>query len=224
MDGGFDTQCSSKWNFNGCPSEHRHGSWIEHDGGGRHRQFSDWRQLQLRRGRYKPDKGPRPRFVGVRRQSARYLVSFTNNTGLSIAQFTITYDGEQWRIGQASSAVNVLMLQYSSTGLSGSWVALGSGFNFNSPITSAAAGMALDGNAAANRISGIGGTYTSTSQIANGASFYLRWADPDDGGSDNAVAIDSLSISFSLVPEPDTWERSLWARSYARNASASQRC
>jgi MYXO-CTERM domain-containing protein len=65
--------------------------------------------------------------------------------------------------------------------------------------------MALDGNAAANRISGIGGTYTPTSQIANGASFYLRWADPDDGGSDNAVAIDSLSILFSLVPEPSTW-------------------
>jgi hypothetical protein len=65
--------------------------------------------------------------------------------------------------------------------------------------------MALDGNAAANRISGIGGTYTPTLQIANGASFYLRWADPDDGGSDNAVAIDSLSISFSLVPERDTW-------------------
>ncbi len=65
--------------------------------------------------------------------------------------------------------------------------------------------MALDGNAAVNRISGIGGTYTPTSQIANGASFYLRWADPDDGGSDNAVAIDNLSISFSLVPEPGTW-------------------
>jgi hypothetical protein len=25
--------------------------------------------------------------------------SFTNNTGLTIAQFTITYDGEQWRLG-----------------------------------------------------------------------------------------------------------------------------
>jgi hypothetical protein len=33
----------------------------------------------------------------------------------------------------------------------------------------------------------------------------LRWADPDDGGSDNAVAIDNFSISVAAVPEPSTW-------------------
>jgi hypothetical protein len=133
-------------------------------------------------------------------------LAFTNNTGFSITQFTLTYDGEQWRLGGASTAVNVLTLQYSVTGLSGSWVGLGSAFNFSSPITSGSAGAALDGNAAANRVSGIGGTYTPSAQIANGGSFYLRWADPDDGGSDNAMAIDNVSISFTTaVPEPATW-------------------
>jgi hypothetical protein len=130
--------------------------------------------------------------------------SFTNNTGLSIAQFTITYDGEQWRLGDNPSAINVLTLQYSATGASGSWVGLGSSFNFSSPITSGAIG-ARDGNAAANRIAGIGGTYTPSAQITNGSSFYLRWADPDDGGGDNAIALDNFSISLSLVPEPSTW-------------------
>jgi hypothetical protein len=132
-------------------------------------------------------------------------VSFTNNTGFSIVQFTLTYDGEQWRLGANPSAINIFTLQYSATGASGSWVDLGNAFNFTSPITSGTVG-ALDGNAAANRVSGIGSTYTPSSQIANGSSFYLRWADPDDGGSDNALAIDNVNISFTtVVPEPSAW-------------------
>jgi hypothetical protein len=132
-------------------------------------------------------------------------VSFTNNTGFAISKFSLSYDGEQWRLGQASAATNVLTIQYSATGLSGSWVDLGSGFNFTSPITSGAAGTALDGNAAANRVAGIGGLYTPGASIANGASFFLRWADPDDGGSDAGMAIDNFSITLTLVPEPSTW-------------------
>ena len=131
-------------------------------------------------------------------------VSFTNNTGLIISQFSLSYDGEQWRVGDTTTAVNVLTLQYSATGLSGSWVALGSGFNFTSPITTGGPG-ALDGNAAANRAAGIGGTYVPGANIANGSSFYLRWADPDDGGSDNGMATDNFNITLTLVPEPGTW-------------------
>jgi hypothetical protein len=129
-------------------------------------------------------------------------VSFANNTGFTITQFSVSYDGEQWRLGDTTTAVNVLTLQYSATGLSGSWVALGSGFNFTSPITTGTTG-ALDGNAAANRVANIGGTYTPGANIANGSSFYLRWADPDDGGFDNGMAIDNFSIT--VVPEPSTW-------------------
>jgi hypothetical protein len=129
-------------------------------------------------------------------------VSFTNNVGVSLTQFTIKYDGEQWRLGAAAPAINVLTLQYSATGLSGSWVALGSGFNFTSPINTGSAGVALDGNAAANRVANIGGVYTPASAIANGSSFFLRWADPDDGAADDGMAIDNFSIT--VVPEPGT--------------------
>ncbi|HEY1583153.1 MAG TPA: PEP-CTERM sorting domain-containing protein [Chthoniobacterales bacterium] len=127
----------------------------------------------------------------------------TNNTGLDISQFNIFYDGEQWRVGGASSVPNTITLQISLTGLSGSWIGLGSGFNFTSPIASATSGAPLDGNAAANRVSGIGGIYTSATPITNGSTFYLRWADPDDTSNDNGIAIDNLT--FQVVPEPSVY-------------------
>ncbi len=126
----------------------------------------------------------------------------TNNAGFDITQFTLSYDGEQWRVGGTMSVANTLTLQYSMTGLSGSWVNMGSAFDFTSPIASATA-SALDGNAAANRVSGIGGTYTPSTPILNGSTFFLRWADPDDAAADHGIAIDNFT--FSAVPEPSVY-------------------
>ncbi len=137
--------------------------------------------------------------VSTQRDSELHI---TNNAGFDITEFTLTYDGEQWRVGGTTSVANTLTLQISYTGLSGSWVNLGAAFNFTSPIVSGTAG-ALDGNAAANRVAGIGGTYVPTTPIANGAIFYLRWADPDDANSDNGIALDNFS--FSAIPEPSVY-------------------
>ncbi len=126
----------------------------------------------------------------------------TNNTGFDITMFSLSYDGEQWRVGGTTSVANTLMLQYSLTGLAGSWVNMGSSFDFTSPIVSGTAG-ALDGNAAANRVAGIGGTFTPASPIPDGTTFFLRWADPDDASSDNAVSLDNFS--FSAIPEPSVY-------------------
>ena len=46
-----------------------------------------------------------------------------------------------------------------------------------------------------------GGTFNTT--IADGSSFFLRWADPDDTSSDHALAIDNFI--FSAVPEPSVY-------------------
>ena len=107
---------------------------------------------------------------------------FINNTGASISSITINYDGEQWRLGVASgSAETGYKLYYSTDGTN--FTAMGSGFNFTPPIMSGTAG-ALDGNASANRVANIGGLYTPASAIANGTTFYLRWLDTDDSGTD----------------------------------------
>ena len=127
---------------------------------------------------------------------------FTNGLSLPIGSLTISYTGEQWRNGGATGVDNALVLEYSTNG--STWTNLGSAFDFHTPIDSGTAG-ALDGNLAANRVTSIGGVYVPSSQIAPSSTFYLRWADADDGGSDHGIAIDDFSLSISLVPEPGTW-------------------
>jgi hypothetical protein len=127
-------------------------------------------------------------------------VHFTNNLGFDLTQFTISYDGEQWRNGDTTVAANTMTLQLSTDGLN--WTSLGSVFNFVSPINGVS-GSALDGNASANRIAGIGGTFSPSTPILNGAVFYLRWADPDDAGADDGLALDNFT--FSAIPEPSVY-------------------
>lgn len=122
-------------------------------------------------------------------------VRFTNNTGAAITSFTINYTGEEWRVGGTSAVDNALTMAYSSNGTSFS--TMGSNFDFHTPIDSGTAG-ALDGNAAANRVTNIGGTYTPGTSIGPGQTIYLRWQDPDDASSDNAIAVDDFSIMFAL--------------------------
>ncbi len=124
---------------------------------------------------------------------------FVNGSGASILSFTISYTGEQWRLGGRGSPTNHLVLQYSTDGIN--FTALGAAFNFNSPLNSGRAGP-LDGNAPANRVSGIGGTYTPATSITNGQVFYLRWADADESSADDGMALDDLTITFMLANNP----------------------
>jgi len=124
-------------------------------------------------------------------------VRFINNTGHAITDFAITYDGEQWRSGGTNQVANSLVMQYSTDG--SSFVAMGSIFDFTSPIVGAAAG-ALDGNAGANRTAGITGIYAPSTPVPNGATIYLRWVDVDNAGSDAGIALDNFS--FTAAPEP----------------------
>ena len=81
------------------------------------------------------------------------------------------------------------------------FTAMGPSYNFIPPIVNGTAG-ALDGNVAANRITGIGGTYAPASSIANGSIFYLRWVDIDNSGSDAGVAVDDFSITLNTASTP----------------------
>ncbi|NNT73263.1 hypothetical protein HKT18_13670, partial [Flavobacterium sp. IMCC34852] len=119
-------------------------------------------------------------------------VRFTNNSGSTIASIIISYDGEQWRLGQTASVDTGLVLQYSANGTT--YTAMGSSYNFVPPVTVGTAGP-LDGNAGANRVAGIGGTYTPSTPIAPGATFYLRWVDSDNSGSDAGNAVDNFSLT-----------------------------
>ncbi len=124
---------------------------------------------------------------------------FVNLSGASIRSININYTGEQWRRGGNNAVNNQLVLQYSTDG--DNFTDLGAAFDFDTPIDSGS-GSALNGNAAANRVTDIGGEFTPAAPITNGEVFYLRWADPDDSGSDHGIAVDDLVLTFTLTNLP----------------------
>lgn len=124
-------------------------------------------------------------------------VEFLNNSGFGLTYFTIRYTGEQWRDG-GSGIQNSLIMQYSINGLT--WTNLGTSYNFYSLVDNTP--TKLDGNASSNRTVNLGGTFTLSSALAPGSILYLRFADADNGGKDDGLAVDDFTFSATAVPEP----------------------
>ncbi|MGM5469295.1 choice-of-anchor D domain-containing protein [Flavobacteriaceae bacterium LMO-SS05] len=128
-------------------------------------------------------------------------VSFTNDTGTIITELTISYTGEQWRLG-ATGRVDQLDFQYSLNATSlttGTWTDENN-LDFTAPITAGTVG-ALDGNLVNNRTSK---AFTITGlSIANGATFWLRWNDLNASGADDGLAVDDFSIYVGSTPSPE---------------------
>lgn len=130
-----------------------------------------------------------------------------NNTSSTFSEFTVTYDGEQWRNGgNTTSIINSLAFGYQI----GTGLAIGTGtytlvpsLNFTGPISTPGSAVALDGNNAANRVAGI--TFTVTGiNWAPGQELFLRWSDPNDAGNDHGLGIDNFSFLANAIPEPAT--------------------
>ncbi|OYV01954.1 MAG: PEP-CTERM sorting domain-containing protein [Burkholderiales bacterium PBB5] len=140
--------------------------------------------------------------------TAGYIaLALTNNTGATLTDISLTYDGEQWRDAGNNPAVKQTMrVEYgygASFGAVTTWTAAGSAFNFDSP-TFTTTGAALNGNVAANRVAGLGGAISTS--WANGSTLWVRWAEVNDNGSDHALAIDNVSFNATMpVPEPESY-------------------
>ncbi len=133
----------------------------------------------------------------------------TNNTGGSIGSLAISYTGEQWRDGGATTpAAQTTSFQYQvanagtitdanvpSTGWTGF-----SALSFASPtFTNTGSGVALDGNAPANRTAK-SSTITFGTPVANGQEIWIRWEDLNDAGNDHGLAIDDFSVTAIGAP------------------------
>jgi hypothetical protein len=121
---------------------------------------------------------------------------FTNNTGATVTQFSVRYDGEQWRLG-AADRVDRLDFQYSTNATSlttGTWTDVDA-LDFTAPIVGPTVGL-LDGNAVANRTAGIANDVTGLT-IANGATFYIRFNDFNATGADDGLAVDNFSLTVT---------------------------
>lgn len=127
-----------------------------------------------------------------------YGIRFYNNTAVAQTNITISYTGEQWRV--ASANANTLAFSYAvssspitNTFSAATWISFPA-LDFVSPIVSGT--NALDGNLPANRQLFTSIVLTGVS-IQPGQELSLRWVDEDDPGSDDAIAIDDLTVTFA---------------------------
>ncbi|MDZ4371449.1 MAG: PEPxxWA-CTERM sorting domain-containing protein [Phenylobacterium sp.] len=140
-------------------------------------------------------------------------VQLINQTGKAITGFTITYVGEQWRLGQTNRGPDRMDFAY-RVGAFEQALSMGDFMNvdaldFVAPNTTGA--QLRDGNAAQNRVA-ISGTVSGLN-LGRGEVLTLRWSDFDarlaNGGqaADDALGIDDFIFTPTLaaVPEPATW-------------------
>jgi uncharacterized protein len=143
--------------------------------------------------------------------SMRLGARFVNNTAGTITGFNFLYDGEQWRNAGVTNINNQFIVAYAvfpantgSIGAVGVFTTISSA-EFNTPKdgTGSSTGALLDGNDAANRVAGLGGTITGLS-VASGDEIWLRWFDANSPSADAGMAIDNFGITFEAasIPEP----------------------
>ncbi|MFM2083091.1 MAG: hypothetical protein RL380_1782 [Verrucomicrobiota bacterium] len=126
-------------------------------------------------------------------------VRFTNNGANPVTNVSVSYTGEEWRIGTVNSNQQfTFAYQISSAALTnaltGSWTNVAA-LNFVSPNLTAASTGAQDGNQASNRTFFV--NVSLGVAVQPGQELFLRWTDTDDAGSDNGLAVDDLTVSFS---------------------------
>jgi hypothetical protein len=139
--------------------------------------------------------------------TARIGLRLRNNSTAPIYSFSITYTGEQWRVGQNNNIPDQLTFEYlTGTNLTDvntptGWTAV-TALDFIAPrdfATCGPGGAAQDGNNMSNRLQ-----YTTfidlQTPLLTGDEIMLRWTDTDIlGCSDHGMAIDDLEI------QPYSW-------------------
>jgi len=127
-------------------------------------------------------------------------IKFTNNTGSTITSLSVSYKGEQWRVGNTAQHVDSLVFLYSTTATNVNDTAATTNWNtvstllFQSVQQTATTAGALDGNLAANYA-----TISSSIPVSipAGSSIVIKWIDKNISGNDDGLAVDDLNINFT---------------------------
>ena len=124
-----------------------------------------------------------------------------NDSGATVSELAISFFVEQWRLG-AIGGSDTLSFAYSTdaTALNnGTWTPLPA-LDAVAPVTTGTASQKLDGNLPANRTQ-VSGTLTGLN-LAPDATLWIRWADANDLGSDDGLAIDDLVFGTPVDVPP----------------------
>ena len=130
-------------------------------------------------------------------------VRFVNRSGAAIQNFTVSYDGEQWRRGSNSpQRADTLLFAYriSSGTAPGTWTNVPNLY-FHAPNITSTSGANLNGNLAENSTRDITDTIIIPGGgLADGDEIHLRWSDLNAAGHEHGSGIDNLRVSFGNVP------------------------
>ncbi|HEY5884796.1 MAG TPA: C25 family cysteine peptidase, partial [Pyrinomonadaceae bacterium] len=120
---------------------------------------------------------------------------FKNDSGTTITSLTISYTGEEWRLGDGSGRLDRLDFQISTDATSlftGTWIDFDD-LDFATPNTTTTG--AKDGNAVENRNTL---TFTITGiNVLSGSVIWIRWMDLNATGSDDGLSIDDFSLEIA---------------------------
>ncbi len=127
----------------------------------------------------------------------------TNTSAFTITDFTLGFNGEEWRNG-GNAVAQTMILEYGIGGSFASitnWIAPGGNFDWTSPVATGTA-AAVNGNVA-GLVAGRGGTVGSLTW-GSGDTLWIRWKEINDVGNDHGLAIDNFSLAWDtvVVPEP----------------------
>ena len=131
-------------------------------------------------------------------------VQFQNSSSSPAIITTLSYTGEQWRDGGATTpAAQIVTFWYKifSTAITSldtadtGWTAV-TALDFTSPIfVNTSTGAALDGNATANKRLLSSAVNVS---VPAGSFIVFRWKDIDHTGSDHGLSIDNVSVAYTV--------------------------
>jgi hypothetical protein len=143
-----------------------------------------------------------------------YGMKLYNSSAGSISRISVSYTGEQWRVGLDDSPQQIQFyykissipeISFSASISSNGWIGV-SALNFVSPKTNHSIIKVLNGNDSDNRkiiaeysIPGI--------SIPSGSYIYLRWNDVVNGTGDHGLAIDDVTVKWTVPAfvSPNVW-------------------
>lgn len=128
-----------------------------------------------------------------------------NDTGSTLTEILIEYTGEQWRLGTPGNA-DKLDFQYCVATCALNDLANAANWtNFDAldliaPVNAGTEGTLLNGNLAANQLAK--SSALSGLSLANSAQMWIRWVDINDGGVDDALAIENFRVGLAVDNPP----------------------